>query len=104
MLLKSDLDVWQTGPQQKWVCWTSKSDLSSTKCDPNHILAIMNLLTPKAAPKHEVLFKKPASAFIDYVWFWGRFIEQWVMLSCNVRCDQIQIVTDMILVTLCCAT
>jgi len=45
---------------QRWVC--SKSDLcSTTKCERNNMLTIMNLATPKAGTKHEVLFNKSAS-------------------------------------------
>ncbi len=37
----------------------SKYDLSgTTKCDQNHALTIMTLVTPKAGAKHELLFKQ----------------------------------------------
>ncbi len=50
---------------QRWVCWTWKSLpviallSSTTKCDQP--VSIMNLVTPKAGAKHELLFNKPAS-------------------------------------------
>ncbi len=34
-------------------------------CDPIHTVAIMNLVTPKVKAKHEDLFNKPASAFLN---------------------------------------
>jgi hypothetical protein len=64
-------------------------------------LAIMNLVTPKAAPKHEVLFKKPA--FIVYSSEAGSLNNR-SCLAATLGVTKFTIVTDMILVTLCCAT
>ncbi len=62
----------------RWVCWTFKSDLSSTtKCDKLISMAIINLVSPKAGAKHEPLFNKPAS------------IEQKLTLSSSFRHDLI---------------
>jgi hypothetical protein len=55
---------------------------------------IMNLVTPKAAAKHELLFDKPT---IDsnhgrakkILKARGRFVEQMLMLSSSFKCDQI---------------
>ncbi len=47
----------------RWLRRISKSDLSSTKSVTKIIyLTIMNLVTPKAGAKHEVLFNELASA------------------------------------------
>jgi hypothetical protein len=43
----------------------------------------MNLVTPKAGAKHELLLNKPASAS----GLRGRFDEQKLVLSCSFRCD-----------------
>ncbi len=42
----------------------------------------MKLVTPKAAPKQELLFNKPASSFLGKVAEWKH------KLSFNFRCDQ----------------
>jgi hypothetical protein len=48
--------------KQRWVCCTSRSDLSTTtKCDQNYISHICKLITPKTQAKHEHLFNEPAS-------------------------------------------
>ncbi len=61
VLLKSDIDV-KHPPSEVVFLKKSKSDLcSTTKCDQNHIsFTIINLVTPKAGAKHELLFNKPA--------------------------------------------
>ncbi len=44
------------------VCWTTKSDLSSTtKCNQNDIFDNYDFVTPKARAKHEHLFNKLTS-------------------------------------------
>ncbi len=48
-----------TSAKRRWVCWTSKSDLSSVT--KNIAMIVSNLVTPKAAAKHEHLINKPAS-------------------------------------------
>ncbi len=46
----------------RWVCWTSKSGLSSTtKCDKIIFLAVLNVVAPRAGAKHELIFNQPAS-------------------------------------------
>jgi hypothetical protein len=46
---------------RRWVCSTSKSDLSgTTKCVEFVAMIAMNLVTPKAAAKHNNFFSKPA--------------------------------------------
>jgi hypothetical protein len=46
----------------RWVCCTSKSDLSSTnKCEKMILLATVNLVTPKAGAQYELFPNKPAS-------------------------------------------
>ncbi len=57
-------------------------------------MAVINSATPKAAPKHDLLFNKPeagmsSKAGLLSVKVWGRFVEQRLMLSSNFRCDQI---------------
>jgi hypothetical protein len=58
----------------------NKSDLSSTsKYDQSHInycYEFGNFITPKAAPRHELLFNKLA-------------LSKKLMLSCGFKCDQI---------------
>ncbi len=44
-------------------------------------MAVMNLVTPKAAAKHELLFNKPASV--------AGSLNKRLMLSSSFRCDQI---------------
>ncbi len=76
-----------TNQPLKLICWTTKSDLSSTiKCDQFITITTMNLVTPKAAVKYEHLFNKRAFSIKHYT---GQFVEQTLVLSCCFRCDQI---------------
>ncbi len=71
-------------PKADGGCWTSKSDLSSeSKCDQNHILIFIIW----SHLKLELTW-----AFVQQtgLWgFWGRFVEQRLMLSSIFTCDQI---------------
>jgi hypothetical protein len=55
-------------------------------------LTIMNLVTPKAAAKHELSFNKPTSAKHEILFnkpISEAFVEQKLRLSFSFRCDKI---------------
>jgi len=70
----------------RWVCWTSKSDLSNTtKWDQKLYLWWLWIWSHlKAGAKCELLFNK--LAFVK-----GGSVEQKLGLSCSFRCDRIYI-------------
>ncbi len=77
MLLKSGLDVQQPHLWGlRWVCWTSKSNLSSTtKCDQSHIWIFLS------HPKSELSMSFCSTNR-------PLFVEQKFVLSSSFRCDQ----------------
>ncbi len=50
-------------------------------------MTVINLVTPKARAKHELLFNKPASLFLCKL-IRDQSVEQKLTLSSNFRCDQ----------------
>jgi hypothetical protein len=79
---------------QRLVCLTSKSDLRSTlKYDQNRIVDISNLVTPKAAAKHELVQQTDLSS-----------LNKSSCLAPALDVTKFMIVRDLIRNTLCCAT
>jgi hypothetical protein len=82
---------------QWWVCRTPKLDLGSiTKCDQFHKMIAVILITPQAAAKCELLFKK--------LTYEAGLLNNSSCLAPALGVAKFSKYGDMIGVTLCCAT
>ncbi len=83
--------------QQRWVCRTSKFDVNRKQSVTESMaMTIMNLVTPKVRAKYELLFNKLASE--------AGLLNKCSCLARALGVTKFIIVSDMILVTLCCPT